>query len=226
MIIGNGLIASALSEKEIFQCDILFFASGVSNSLETRIEEFDREVLLLKKVLHDNKDKKIVYFSSCSIYDTETPYSLHKLAMESIIKNDAERYLICRLPQVVGKKSNTSTLVNHFVNSLLLEQEIKVWKNAYRNIIDIEDVIYILTLILKNKKENVVINIASPYSINVIDLIKILETYFNKTMSYTLIDKGTSYNINIEELKETVDFSLLFEKNSEEYILKVLRKYY
>uniref|UniRef100_A0AAU6WQG9 Uncharacterized protein n=1 Tax=Chryseobacterium endophyticum TaxID=1854762 RepID=A0AAU6WQG9_9FLAO len=49
MIIGSGLIAQSL--QFIDQENHLFFASGVSNSLETRSSEFEREFMLLKKVL-------------------------------------------------------------------------------------------------------------------------------------------------------------------------------
>ena len=49
MIIGNGLIAKSL--QEIDSENVLFFASGVSNSLETRDSEFEREYFLLKETI-------------------------------------------------------------------------------------------------------------------------------------------------------------------------------
>ena len=45
MIIGNGNIARAL--KDIDRDDLLFFASGVSNSQEDRESEYKREMELL-----------------------------------------------------------------------------------------------------------------------------------------------------------------------------------
>lgn len=45
MILGNGDIASAL--RPVDRPDRLFFASGVSNSSETRLSEFNRERDLL-----------------------------------------------------------------------------------------------------------------------------------------------------------------------------------
>ena len=47
MIVGNGLIAKAL--QKIDAPEMVFFASGVSNSLETNKTAFEREVNLLKK---------------------------------------------------------------------------------------------------------------------------------------------------------------------------------
>ena len=65
MIIGNGLLANSI--KEIDTDNVLFFASGVSNSLETRKDAFLREENLL--VNHTlNQKNKFIYFSTCSIY--------------------------------------------------------------------------------------------------------------------------------------------------------------
>ena len=47
--------------------DVLIFASGVSNSLETSPVEFGREQFLLEKILAEHSQKKIIYFSTCSM---------------------------------------------------------------------------------------------------------------------------------------------------------------
>ena len=59
MIIGNGIIANSL--KQIDSENTLFFASGVSNSLETRTAEFEREFTLVQKNISENPDKNFVY---------------------------------------------------------------------------------------------------------------------------------------------------------------------
>lgn len=72
MIIGHGDIASVLKDREGF----IFFASGVSNSGETRESEYKREEDLLLK---QNKNKHLVYFGSLSIfYNPHTRYTRHK----------------------------------------------------------------------------------------------------------------------------------------------------
>jgi hypothetical protein len=55
MIIGNGIIANAVRSYD--REDIIFFASGVSNSLETRVSEFEREFSLLKTVYENNRKR-------------------------------------------------------------------------------------------------------------------------------------------------------------------------
>jgi hypothetical protein len=52
MIIGRGLLASLFVEDD--RDDTVFFASGVSNSLENRPEEFMREENLVTKTLSEN----------------------------------------------------------------------------------------------------------------------------------------------------------------------------
>ena len=91
MIIGNGLLAKAFSDFENNE-KILIFASGVSNSNETRRQEFEREEILLRKGLTTHKDKLIIYFSTCSVYEPSTnyrEYTRHKLDME---KNSSEEF--------------------------------------------------------------------------------------------------------------------------------------
>ena len=61
MIVGNGSIASVLEDRD----DLVFFASGVSNSSCTDEKEYERELNLLKTI---PTDKHIVYFSNLGIY--------------------------------------------------------------------------------------------------------------------------------------------------------------
>ena len=88
MVVGTGLIAKAFLEYENDD-NIIVFASGVSNSKEISIDEFDREKLLLNDYLEKyGKNKHFIYFSTCSIYDTyfeRSEYSKHKINMEKIL---------------------------------------------------------------------------------------------------------------------------------------------
>jgi len=78
MVIGRGDIASILNDRD----GAIFFASGVSNSSETKESEFIREIELLNK---QDKTKCLFYFSSISLDDNEkvggSKYLQHKLQM-------------------------------------------------------------------------------------------------------------------------------------------------
>jgi len=85
MIVGNGMIATKFKRYED-QDDVLIFASGVSNSSETKDISFLRELEMVKSCLDNFSDKRFIYFSSCSLEDIElknTPYHLHKKILKS-----------------------------------------------------------------------------------------------------------------------------------------------
>ena len=160
MIIGNGLLGSAFIEFDL--PEVVFFASGVSNSSEISEKEFNREENLIHKILGDNPQKQFVYFSTCSIYDSSkngSPYVLHKLKMEQIIINKASNYLILRVSNAVGKGGNPNLLMNYIYSSILNKKKITIHKNAKRNLIDVEDVVKISHNIISNNIKNKIINI-------------------------------------------------------------------
>lgn len=105
-IIGRGDIASVLPNRE----DLLFFASGVSNSQETRESEYQREKDLL---LSQPKNMHCVYFGSLSIFYSDTRYSRHKLEMERLVKEHFAGYTIVRIGNIAWGV-NPHTLINHF----------------------------------------------------------------------------------------------------------------
>jgi len=102
-IIGHGDIASALQDDP----GRLFFASGVSNSLETRESEYQREKDLLSR---QTRDLQIIYFSSLAIFYLETRYTQHKMEMEALVK-EFPCYAIMRLGNITWG-SNPHTLIN------------------------------------------------------------------------------------------------------------------
>src|SRR4029077_11085960 len=106
MIIGDGDIASALTDRE----DRLYFASGVSNSQEKRRSEYEREKKLL---LSQDRHRHLVYFSSLSIFYTDTLYAQHKRRMESIIRKRFPHYTIVRLGNITWG-TNPHTIINYF----------------------------------------------------------------------------------------------------------------
>jgi len=139
MIIGNGLMATAC--KEIDREDVLFFASGVSNSRETDSKQFNRERLLLKKTITTYKDKVIVYFSTTSIEDTL--YVGHKNKMCDIV-GTVPRYIILKLSQAVGVGGNKNNLFNYLKETIKKGDEMKVYLDMERAFIDVDDIIVLL----------------------------------------------------------------------------------
>jgi hypothetical protein len=115
-IVGNGDIAKAImgAPHEALHPDWIYYASGVSNSAETRESEFIRERDL---ILSQDKTKHIIYISSLCIYYKETPYANHKRNMEKLIKDNFPAYTILRLGNITWG-DNPTTIINFFKNEL------------------------------------------------------------------------------------------------------------
>ena len=225
MIVGNGLIASLFTD--IDSENIIFFASGVSNSSETNLEQFQREENLVLKTLEQSNDKLFIYFSTCSIYDsskTNSPYVLHKLHMEEIVKSTAAKFLILRVSNVVGKGGNPNLLMNYLVRSVENQETINVHTKATRNLIDAEDVKNLTLQFIKDQNFNKIYNLAYLQNYSVIEILEILEKKYQKKLNLNLIKSGSGYQINIPEVENYFLENGL--QNKESYLCNILEKYY
>lgn len=139
-IIGTGDIAGALT-KNLHE-DWIYFASGVSNSGETRESEFKRERDLL---LSQDKTKHIVYFGSLCIFYNDSKYTEHKKNMEMLIKENFPHYTIFRLGNITWG-TNPHTIINYFRNELANNRPINI-QDVYRFVVDKDEFDYWLGLI-------------------------------------------------------------------------------
>ena len=130
MITGNGTVAKALVDREGF----IFFASGVSNSGETRESEYKREESLL---MQQDKDKHLVYFSTLSIFYAKNRYAEHKRMMEKTIMAYFDKYTIVRLGNL-SWGNNTNHLVPFLKDKIKKGEEIDV-QDVYRYPLELEE---------------------------------------------------------------------------------------
>ena len=225
MIIGNGLIANLFREND--RENVVFFASGVSNSLETDKSAFLREENLIRKTIKENPNKIFIYFSTCSIYDSSKNGSLyvnHKLKMERLVEDLATKYVILRVSNAVGKGGNPNLLMNYLVNAFHQEKEITVHTLATRNLIDADDVKNITLKFINENSFNKIINVAYLENFSTIQILEILEKHFNKTAKTSLVKSGQSYLISIPEAEAYFAENKLTEKK--EYLLRIIKRYY
>lgn len=227
MVIGNGMIANVFKDyKE--NDNYVIFASGVSDSTNINESSFEREEKLLNELTTIYKEKVIIYFSTCSIYDNQrkgNPYVLHKLKMEEIIISKNINYLIFRVSNPIGFTRNTSTFFNYFIDKINKDEEFEVWNNSFRNIIDIDDMYKICNYIINEKKYiNSTINIANPENYKIQTIIAGIEKYFNKKSKFNIIDKGSEPIIDTTISKDVLN--ILKVEIKEEYIEEILSKYF
>ena len=228
MIIGKGMVASALKEISGWDDDVIF-SSGVSNSGELDQHNYQREVELVKSYLTKVKHPaSFVYFSTISIFDpskAENAYIRHKLFIEDLIQNSSVNYLILRLPNLVGFSKNPNTLTNYFANSIRQNSTIILNAHAIRHLIDVADLSSILHSI-KNKfgQDQIIVNVNTNSPLTARKIIAWIEVALKKN---AIIQK----NLETEDLKicneNRFESSLNYQWNiNEDYHRKLFMKYY
>lgn len=226
MVIGTGLLATAFHTYSEVK-EVILFASGVSNSAETRLEAFDRERLLLENTCQRIENQLLVYFGTCSVIDpelTESPYIIHKLRMESLVKR-CNRYMIFRLPQVVGTTQNPHTIVNFIHAHIVKGKKFQAWQGACRNLIDVVDVYRIADYLIQHRIfPNQVTTIATPINTKIVDLVRILEEVTHQRAHFEILERGSCYEIDVRHLNPYL--KLLNISFSEDYPKQIITKYY
>ncbi len=222
MIIGKGLIASQFLEYD--REDVVFFASGVSNSSEQDEQQFKRELDLVLETIAQYPTQLLVYFSTCSIYDSSkynSPYVLHKLHIEEVIKQNTANYLILRISNAVGIGGNPNLLMNYLYRQIMTNQQLNVHQHATRNLIDVEDVKDITLQYIQSNRWNRIVNVAYSENFYIPEIISAFEQILCKKSSKKIEDKGEHYSIDIHEL--VYEFEL---KNKMSYLNNLIEKYY
>jgi len=228
MIIGSGLLARAFAPTFSDRGDVCIYAAGVSNSGCTDTNEFERERKRLADALQRAKEvDSFVYFGTCSVSDPEsqnTPYVLHKLAMEQLVSAHTS-HLILRLPQVAGKTPNPHTLLNYLYARISRSESFRLWSKAKRNIIDVDDVAAISRqLLARNNLRKVTFNIANTTSYTMIEIVHAMENAVGKRAVYEVIERGSGYLIDIHKTLPLMDEAGV--KFDHDYLERAISKYY
>lgn len=227
MVIGNGMIANRfMSYKN--DDDVIIFASGVSNSKDTAEENFVREFQLLHQTVNDQPGKTLVYFSTCSVEDQDlalAPYVIHKKTVEEFIKTNVAKYYLFRISNLAGTSNNPYTLLNFFIFNIIKNLPLTVWKNAYRNIIGIDDMFSVVNYFLQKKENiNATINIANPVNYPVPYIVKTIEHHLGKKAIINELERGDDYNIDVSLIEPL--FNKLNIHFNDNYLAALLKKYY
>lgn len=226
MIVGKGLLARAFEPHFGADPDVIIFASGVSNSLETRPQEFAREAAMLRELMNDDV-KRFVYFGSCGATAREsehTHYMRHKRAMETLVLT-APHGLVLRLPQVVGHTGNSHTLTNFLRNHIVAGEHFTVWARAERNLIDVDDIARIGSwLATELPPKATAVSIAAIRSLPMPRIVEIFERVLGRAANCSYVEKGAPMTIDtrmVESLAPRLGMDL-----GEGYIERVIDKYY
>lgn len=224
MLVGQGMIATTFS---IYQDDpsVLIFASGVANSRETSREAFERESRLLDEQLEMFRGL-VVYFGSIFDPTRETsPYALHKQLMQQKVIAHADRYLLFRLPQVVGRNPNPNTLIPFIAERIRGGTPFQVEKDATRILLDAEDMAKLCAhYIADHSLWGQAVTIAPPPAVPVIEIVRELERLMERDGHYEIVSGGQSIeHVSPETVQLGNSLGLPFGKD---YYKNVLGKHY
>jgi hypothetical protein len=114
----------------------------VSNSQIDDFDQFQREKNLL---LEQDRNKHLVYFSSLSVYRSNTPYNQHKKDMELLIKDNFPYYTIIRI-EVIEWGRNPTTIHNVFRDNISKGYKSLI-KDDFRYVVSIKEFLYWMSLI-------------------------------------------------------------------------------
>jgi nucleoside-diphosphate-sugar epimerase len=226
VVIGGGMIAKAFMAYGESR-EVVIFASGVSNSLETSDAAFGREQALLEKVRAAQRQAFLVYFGTCSVDDPDrraTPYVQHKMRMEALLAGSSSPWMVLRLPLAIGPEHRSPTLANFLHDRIVRGEKFEVWARSSRYPIDIEDAFRLASRFIADRSLwRRTINIALR-AFPVLDFVRVLERITGKRALYRLVEKGAHYDLRCPEVaKLASELELDF---SPRYLERVLRRYF
>lgn len=222
IIIGNGLLAKSFKNSNSKGC--IFYCSGVSNSNEKDLFQFEREKKLLTKSIEENPDKCLIYFSSVSAPSMINPYFEHKINMENLIQEKCSTYIILRLPRVAGPVLN-NTLLSSLTKKIYLGEDLQIFDKAVRNLVDVDDIIKVFDEIYPVSNKNTIVNICPNTSFKPEVLVRLIAKELdNKVVNYKLVDAGDIETcILSSSIEEQIVHNYFLKKNN--YLESIVIKY-
>jgi nucleoside-diphosphate-sugar epimerase len=203
-IIGSGFLARHLAPLAGSHKGVTVIAAGVSAAGDTPQRAFDREAALLFDVIHEcEPGERLVFFSTAStgMYSvpgdepgTEdgpvfpaTAYGRHKFALEAVLAASGVDYLILRLGHVVGPHQPPHQLLPALARQVQAG-DVRIYRNASRDLIDIRDVVTIVDALLAGAPERLVVNVASGVPVPVERIVDRVETLLGTPARHTYVD--------------------------------------
>lgn len=224
MVIGNGLMGTAFRLDEKKYGNYIIFASGVSDSKCTDTNSFKREEDLINKTLDEYGDLIFVYISTILADVVDNDYYRHKLNMESLIRTKAKKYLIFRVPQIIGIYGNSNNLFKHLVNNVKQNRINEIYHGVERAIIDVEDFKSVVDYCI-GKGINQTVNLSYIEKISVLNLCNKIYLSLNKPPRISIKESPTNQNWTADNSEIVKEALISLNLTSDGYTDKIITKY-
>lgn len=236
-IIGNGFIARSLQPLTDKYPDAVILAAGVSHPENTE-PQYRRETALVEATIDRclREERTLVFFSTAGIYGgpgcqgvedapahPPTRYGQHKLGLEELLRESGVGHLALRLGYVLGKEAPEHRLIPSMIRRIR-SGHVHLYRGAYRDLIDIDDMVAIVQALLEAEVRDEVINVASGSCVPIDLIIDHLERRLGHTAERHYVDHDSVHCLSSEKLRSfaPVTADLGFGKD---YYKRVIDRY-
>jgi nucleoside-diphosphate-sugar epimerase len=189
MIVGDGMIASALADIPGDLPGAIVFAAGVSDSTCADPAQFERERETLAAAIATGR--RVIYVSTCSVQGVHrSPYIDHKRHMERLVS--MTDHLIVRLPIVIGQARNRRQLIPFLFDRITAGEPIDVQSDTCRHVIDIQDVSSALSMLRAMRGT---VNLAHSIAYTVEEIVAEIEVIVGRPARIRRVPAGHTYPV-------------------------------
>jgi nucleoside-diphosphate-sugar epimerase len=219
-IIGSGFLARHLRVLQERHPGTVAVAAGVSWTASTSDADFTRETDLVRDTaLRCGRTGQTLLFfstSSAAVYGAShpgresdpvaprNPYGAHKLGLERLVAQCADRYLILRVAHLVGDGQPGHQLLPTLAGRLLAGEVVRVQRAATRDLIAVTDAVAIMDALLSRGVHGETVNVASGVAIPVVAIVDHLERRLGAAADRELVDGGAAHLVCTDKLRSLV----------------------
>ena len=142
------------------------------------------------------------------------------------LTKEVKQEIITKFGSNEKDSGSTEVQIALLTKRIVEEKKFVLWKNAYRYILDVEDMYKICSFIIENKLFlNNSINISYEKADSVVDIVKAIEKIFEKKAKYELVEKGSNIEIDTSMI-ENIRNKLKITKPDIEYLIRKYKRSY
>nr|AXL06620.1 NDP-hexose 4-ketoreductase [uncultured bacterium]AXL06632.1 NDP-hexose 4-ketoreductase [uncultured bacterium] len=238
-IIGSGFLAGNLAPLATSHPGVVVAAFGVSVPSGIPESDFAREATRLYELISrcERRQEKLVFFSTASaaMYSVpgeagredgpvfpSTAYGRHNLALEAVLAASPIDYLVLRLAHVVGPAQPVHMLVPGLVRQIR-SGAVRLYRGAWRDIIDVADVVTVMDRLLTAGVSRTVVNVASGSAVPVERLVDHVEAELGVLADREYVSEVANQPVSTARLHRLVPEIAWIGR--EDYYRRVLSKY-
>ncbi|HEX6359332.1 NAD-dependent epimerase/dehydratase family protein [Actinophytocola sp.] len=238
-VIGSGFLAGNLAPLAASHPGVVVAAFGVSVASEIPEADFAREATRLYELISrcERRQEKLVFFSTAAaamyavpgeagtedgpVFPT-TAYGRHNLALEAVLAVSRIDYLVLRLTHVVGPAQHPRMLVPSMVRQIQ-SGAVRLFRGAWRDLIDVADVVTVVDRLLTAGVGHTVVNVASGTAVPVERLVDHIETELGIRADREYVAEVATQPVSVAKLRRFVPE--IARIGREDYYRRVLSKY-